>query len=252
MNVQFAVKDGAGLSDRGQSARQPDGAVRRQGDRRAGREDRGAGDGGREAGRPAEPEARAWPISRSRKRSSPSRASRGRSGAVAGNEVDRRSDGDRSRFPGRLPEIAAGRRDRSAGRAARCSCRSRTATRRRSWSRCATLLGLGFEIVATGGTWRLPRRQRRRGRARSTRWRRGGRTSSTRSRTARSRSSSTPPRAGRATRTAPRSAPPAVQQHVPYFTTASSAIAVARAIGAARARGLEVRSLQDYYSASDG
>jgi len=43
-----------------------------------------------------------------------------------------------------------------------------------------------------------------------------------------------------------------VQQHVPYFTTASSAIAVAQAIGAARARGLEVRSLQDYYSHSDG
>jgi carbamoyl-phosphate synthase large subunit len=44
----------------------------------------------------------------------------------------------------------------------------------------------------------------------------------------------------------------AVQQHVPYFTTASSAIAVALAIAAARTRGLEVRSLQDYYSTSDG
>ena len=43
-----------------------------------------------------------------------------------------------------------------------------------------------------------------------------------------------------------------VQQHIPYFTTASSGVAVARAIGAARERALEVRSLQDYYSASDG
>ncbi|MGE0178843.1 MAG: carbamoyl-phosphate synthase large subunit, partial [Sphingomonas sp.] len=44
----------------------------------------------------------------------------------------------------------------------------------------------------------------------------------------------------------------AVQQHVPYFTTAASSAAVALAIGAARAHGLEVRSLQDYYSGSDG
>ena len=44
----------------------------------------------------------------------------------------------------------------------------------------------------------------------------------------------------------------AVQQHVPYFTTAASSIAVALAIAAARTRGLEVRSLQDYYSSSDG
>ncbi len=43
-----------------------------------------------------------------------------------------------------------------------------------------------------------------------------------------------------------------VQQHVPYFTTAASSIAVALAIAAARTRGLEVRSLQDYYSGSDG
>ncbi len=43
-----------------------------------------------------------------------------------------------------------------------------------------------------------------------------------------------------------------VAQKVPYFTTAASSVAVARAIEAARERGLEVRSLQDYYSASDG
>jgi carbamoyl-phosphate synthase large subunit len=37
---------------------------------------------------------------------------------------------------------------------------------------------------------------------------------------------------------------------VPYFTTAASSAAVARAIGALREHHLEVRSLQDYYSLS--
>jgi carbamoyl-phosphate synthase large subunit len=43
----------------------------------------------------------------------------------------------------------------------------------------------------------------------------------------------------------------AVSQKVPYFTTAASSAAVVRAIAARRERSLEVRSLQDYYSASD-
>jgi carbamoyl-phosphate synthase large subunit len=42
----------------------------------------------------------------------------------------------------------------------------------------------------------------------------------------------------------------AVTQKIPYFTTASSAAAVARAIAVLKDGGLEVRSLQDYYSAS--
>jgi carbamoyl-phosphate synthase large subunit len=42
----------------------------------------------------------------------------------------------------------------------------------------------------------------------------------------------------------------AVTHKIPYFTTASSAAAVARAIAVLREHGLEVRSLQDYYSAS--
>jgi carbamoyl-phosphate synthase large subunit len=42
----------------------------------------------------------------------------------------------------------------------------------------------------------------------------------------------------------------AVSQKIPYFTTASSGVAVARAIAVLREHGLEVRSLQDYYSAS--
>jgi carbamoyl-phosphate synthase large subunit len=42
----------------------------------------------------------------------------------------------------------------------------------------------------------------------------------------------------------------AVAAKVPYFTTAASSAAVARAIAVLRDGGLEVRSLQDYYSAS--
>jgi carbamoyl-phosphate synthase large subunit len=42
----------------------------------------------------------------------------------------------------------------------------------------------------------------------------------------------------------------ALMAKVPYFTTAASSAAVVRAIGAQRGRSLEVRSLQDYYSAS--
>jgi carbamoyl-phosphate synthase large subunit len=42
----------------------------------------------------------------------------------------------------------------------------------------------------------------------------------------------------------------ALMGKIPYFTTASSAIAVAKSIAVLRERGLEVRSLQDYYSTS--
>jgi carbamoyl-phosphate synthase large subunit len=42
----------------------------------------------------------------------------------------------------------------------------------------------------------------------------------------------------------------AVMNKVPYFTTAASSAAVAQAIGVLRDHGLEVRSLQDYYSSS--
>ena len=43
----------------------------------------------------------------------------------------------------------------------------------------------------------------------------------------------------------------AVMNKIPYFTTAASSVAVVRAIEARRDRSLEVRSLQDYYSASE-
>jgi carbamoyl-phosphate synthase large subunit len=42
----------------------------------------------------------------------------------------------------------------------------------------------------------------------------------------------------------------ALMGKVPYFTTASSAVAVGQAIAVLKEHGLEVRSLQDYYSNS--
>jgi carbamoyl-phosphate synthase large subunit len=42
----------------------------------------------------------------------------------------------------------------------------------------------------------------------------------------------------------------ALMAKLPYFTTAASALAVVRAVAAQRDHSLEVRSLQDYYSAS--
>jgi carbamoyl-phosphate synthase large subunit len=42
----------------------------------------------------------------------------------------------------------------------------------------------------------------------------------------------------------------ALMGKIPYFTTASSAVAVGQAISVLREHGLEVRSLQDYYSTS--
>ncbi len=49
----------------------------------------------------------------------------------AGDEIDRRGDGHRCRFPPRLRQVAAGRRHPSADRKAPCSFRSRTRTRKR-------------------------------------------------------------------------------------------------------------------------
>ena len=76
MNVQFAVKDGDDLRARGQPARLPHRAVRRQGDRRADRQDRGARHGRREARATSELTSRApATTSRSRRRCSRSPAS---------------------------------------------------------------------------------------------------------------------------------------------------------------------------------
>ena len=95
MNVQFAVQGRGRLSDRGQSARQPHGAVRRQGDRAAGRQDRRAGDGRRAAGGFGEIE-RDLDYIAVKESGVPLRALPGdRSRARTGNEEHRRSHGNR-------------------------------------------------------------------------------------------------------------------------------------------------------------
>ena len=77
MNVQYRGQERRGLPDRGQSARQPHRAVRRQGDRPPDRQDRRPGDGRRAAGelRPDRPRHR--PYRHQGDRCSPSPASRG-------------------------------------------------------------------------------------------------------------------------------------------------------------------------------
>jgi len=40
----------------------------------------------------------------------------------------------------------------------------------------------------------------------------------------------------------------ALEEKIPYYTTATASVAAAKAIGAVNATQLEVRSLQDYYS----
>ena len=100
-----------GLSDRGQPAREPDGAVRRQGDRAAGGQDRRPGDGRRAAREPrrGRPRARLY---RGQGIGVPVRAlPRHRSGAGTGNEEHRRSHGNRTRFRRCVRQGAARRRD---------------------------------------------------------------------------------------------------------------------------------------------
>ncbi len=81
------------LPDRGQSARQPHRAVRRQGDRAASRQDRRASDGGRETGQLSAVQARSA-LYGSERSGVPLRAlPRGRSGAQSGDEKYRRSYG---------------------------------------------------------------------------------------------------------------------------------------------------------------
>ena len=77
MNVQYRREGRRDLRPRGESARLPHGAVRRQGDRRADRQDRRARDGrARRSSRFGRQEVARASTSRSRKRCSPSPASR--------------------------------------------------------------------------------------------------------------------------------------------------------------------------------
>ena len=88
-----------------------------------------------------------------------------RSGAEPGNEIDRRSHGDRPRFPDRLPQVADRRGHGPAARAAWCSSRSRTATSRSIVPAVQQLIEHGFTVIATGGTAEVPCRAGLAGRA---------------------------------------------------------------------------------------
>ena len=134
MNVQYAIKDRRHLRARSQSARLAHRAVRRQGDRAAGRQDRGARDGGREA-RSLRSEAAALRPCRRQGGGVPVRAlPRRRHRARAGDEIDRRGDGHRhatSRSPSPRARSAAARGCRVP---APCSSRCATPTSRASWT----------------------------------------------------------------------------------------------------------------------
>ena len=145
-----------GVRARGQPARLAHRAVCRQGDRRADRQDRGAGDGRREAGGAA-PAAAAPRAARRR----PCRGQGGgvsvralpgrRSDPRAGDEIDRRGHGARHRFRARLRQVATRQRHRSAAQG--CVFVSvRDPDKAALVEPCRQLVEWGFELVATRGT----------------------------------------------------------------------------------------------------
>ena len=154
MNVQFAIQDGDGLRARGESARLAHRAVRVQGDRRAAREDRGALHGGR--------------------RRSTRRASRGEVvppyfsvkeavfpfikfpgvDTILGPEMKSTGEvmgvGETFGEAFVKSQLAAGVRLPQRGQGVHQRARRRQAAR--WWRSRATLLELGFALVATRGT----------------------------------------------------------------------------------------------------
>ena len=168
------------LRARGQSARHAHGAVRRQGHRRADRQDRRPGDGRREARRFAAARGRrAAAMSRSRRRCSRSPASPASTRPRAGDAIDRRGDGARRRFRARLRQSAARPAAPSCRSKAASSSRCATTTSRRWSSRAAGWSRWGFKLVATGGTADSLARRGLAGDAGSTRCWKAARTSST-------------------------------------------------------------------------
>ena len=246
MNIQFAVQAGEVLPDRGQSARFAHRALRRQGDRPAGGQDRGAGDGGRKAVRlPAVPPRSA--LYGGQGSGVPVRAfPRRRSGAEPGDEVHRRSHGHRCRFRHRLWQGAAWGRDRLA--AGRGGLRLGQGQRQE---------GDPAGGAAIGRAGLHHHRHRRHpeisGRCRGAR---GADQQGCRGRphivdrivdgdvafiinTTEGWQSLKDSQSIRAS---------ALTSKVPYFTTAAASVAATAAIAALRRAKLEVRSLQDYYS----
>ena len=173
--------------------------------------------------------------------------------ARAGDELDRRGDGHRPRLRHRLRQEPARRRRASCRAAAPCSSRSRTPTRRGSLAPVRLLAEHGLPDASPRAA---PQRHLDRATAspptRLTRCWRAGRISSTPSRTARSSSSSTPPRGRRRWPTAARcGAPPSCIKcrTTPLFP---GAVAAAQGIKAYLGGDLEVRALQNYFAAAPG
>ena len=144
------------LHPRGQSARLAHRALRRQGDRHPDRQDRRQ-DHGR---------ARSSPTSSSTQPKLEAHLGQGggvpvrplperRHAARAGDEIDRRGDGNRRRLPDRLRQEPDRRRHRCCRPAGPPSCRSRTPTSRASSMPSSACQDLGFRIIATAGTQRF-------------------------------------------------------------------------------------------------
>ena len=161
LNVQLAISDGEVYVLEVEPARLADGAVRlaRRSASTSSTPRAGSPPGDRIAdlGLPPErcPRHRA-----SRRRCCRSRASPARPGARARDALDRRGDGERGRPADRVREGRARRRAPAAAPAGARSSRSATATSAAVLDRARTLLGLGFELVATGGHGRALERRR--------------------------------------------------------------------------------------------
>ena len=152
MNVQFAVKDARGLRPRGESARQPDRAVRLQGHRRAARQDRRALHGGPLAARPG---LHAGDRARARQREGGGvpvhQVPRRRHRARAGDEVDGRGDGHRRHLRRRVREGADRRRDDPSRRGQRVRLGAAGGLRRGRADGAPAGQG-GLPLLATLGT----------------------------------------------------------------------------------------------------
>ena len=176
LNVQYAVKDGERLRDRGQPARQPHGAVREQGHRRAAGQGRGPGHGRRDARRAA----RRGPAAPARRR----RPHRGEGGGAPVQPLPRRRHRARPR-DALAPARSWASTARSAWRSPRARPRRATACRQQG----TVFLSLADRdkpggLVAARAVRRARLlagghgRDRRRARGRGPQGRRGGRRSS--------------------------------------------------------------------------
>ena len=251
MNVQFAVKDDEVylIEVNPRASRTVPFVAKAIG--APGRQDRGAGDGRREAGRLRRRSTATSAISRSRRAVFPFARFPGTDPVLS---PEMKSTGEvmgiDSDFDIAFAKSQLGGGVDPAGQRARCSCRSRTATRPISSRRCEAMVELGFQLIATGGTARSSRGAGACRSSGSTRWRRGGRTSSTGSSTARSQLVFNTTEGWQSLKDSQAIREAALKNKVPYFTTAAASLATARAIEALRGHALEVRSLQSYYSAS--